>query len=150
MFHASFHGILDSLRNPPLRRCLVLESVTKTTVFAYCTPGEVDVEGRPVELELYHYSGMRFGMIRRHTKDPSATSPNPITFSVVSRTHKPWRIDFQGSFPVGYMCAQDETGQLLAIVEVDDRGHRMIRVAPLADAGLLIISVLGMELLVHK
>lgn len=129
--------------SPYNRQCMRLESVTGTTVFAYCVPGIVDIDGQHLELDVFREAGEPFAVIR---------SSEAGSFSVSSRSHDHWQVnlckDFEQSHP---LCARDENGALLAILEFQDEGRRwLIRIAHLCDAGLMITSVLGVLLLQQK
>jgi len=133
----------NSAGGSPKRHCMHLESVTATAVFAYCGPGVVDMDGQPVELEVFRQTGEPFGVIRRS----SALG----LFSVFSRSPHHWQIHFYENFAQSPVHAYDENGALLAILEFQDEGKRwLIRIAPLCDAGLMITSVLGVMLIRQK
>lgn len=128
--------------SPYNRQCMRLESVTGTTLFAYCSPFVVHTNGQRLELEVFRQDGEPFGVIRRNTERGS--------FSVFSRSRYHWQIDFDKDFSQSPVQAEDENGTMVAFLEVQDDGRWLIRVAPLGDAGLMIISVLGILLVQQK
>lgn len=124
------------------RQCIRLESVTGTTLFAYCSPFVLHMDGQRVELEVFRQGGEPFGVIRRNTE----RGP----FSVFSRSRYHWQIDFDKDFAQSPVQAEDENGTMVAFLENQDEGRWLIRVAPLGDAGLMVISVLGVLLLQQR
>lgn len=117
---------------------LVLSSATNGRVFAFCGDGPLEGDGSLISLSL-HGADEPFGVLRalpRKRCDILA--------------HSGWRARIQESAAgCGGLTVTDERGNILATTELmrEDLSQRCMRISALADAGLLILAVLGADLL---
>jgi len=126
-------------RNKQEIKRLVLSSATGDAIFAFCRDTEADSSTGQAGLAIFHHSEAPFGDIR-------ADGPRPANgYSVTS--HRGWRLRFRGDPEGRNLNATDDHGRLLAITEAHAPARRSVRIGPLVDAGLIAISVLGIDLL---
>uniref|UniRef100_A0A7S2MD21 Tubby C-terminal domain-containing protein n=1 Tax=Alexandrium andersonii TaxID=327968 RepID=A0A7S2MD21_9DINO len=118
---------------------LVLSSATGDAIFAFCRDTEVDPHTGHSGLAIFRHSEQLFGDLR-------ADGPRPANGYSVS-THRGWRMRFRGDPDGRNLNATDENGRLLAITESHGPARRSVRIGPLVDAGLIAISVLGIDVL---
>jgi hypothetical protein len=124
---------------------LQLKSVTARTVFARCVARVVDMVSQQIDLQIFRDTGEPFGVIQ--------SSGSEGKFSVFPHLAGKWEIHFE-DLSRSPANVYNEDGTLLSIVEsieIDGEGkQRLIRIAPLCDAGLMITTVLGVLLLGQK
>jgi len=140
VFKATFSLASGQLSRDAKR--LALSSATGDNVFAFCCDGEAPPGGGHAGLSILHQSEVTFGALRMDGRD-SANG-----YSVVTR--RGWRIHFRGDLQAGNMNATDDQGRLLAIAEPSGSSRRSVRIGPLVDAGLITLSLLGIDLLEYE
>jgi len=127
-------------RPKDLRR-LRLTSATGETVFASCRDAEVDpgAMGRSTRLVLQGRSEEPFGSL-------SADGYQSLSgYSVI--TQKGSAVYFRAGLKAGVMNATDDSGRLLAVIEPSGPTHTLIRVGQFVDAGLITITMMGIDIL---
>mmetsp|Transcript_12784 Transcript_12784/g.40096 ORF Transcript_12784/g.40096 Transcript_12784/m.40096 type:complete len:515 (+) Transcript_12784:118-1662(+) len=135
MFRVNFS--LPSMGN----KCLVLSSATDDTdgmVFAFCKASQPGPTLEPT-LTIHHAARGQFGTLRMRAGEPERE------YEVVTRVGGLISLRCSGND----LTASDGQGQLMALVEPlpEDPTRRVVRIGPLVDAGLITLSILGVDLL---
>jgi len=115
---------------------LILRSALEDIVLASCKDAEPEAAGGPRQLAILNKSEEPVGIIR-------ATNPGSYLVSLSTGKKLSIRRDVQAHSS----CVSDEDGWLLACTEDADEHGRTIRVSPLVDAGLMALTVLGIDIL---
>lgn len=118
---------------------LVLTSATGDAVFSFCRETEVDPSTGQAGLAIFRHTDALFGELR-------ADGVRPANGYSVS-TNRGWRVRFRGDSEGRNLNATDDRGHLLAITESHGPARRSVRIGPLVDAGLVALTVLGIDIL---
>lgn len=138
-FRPSLIGQADGKR-------MILTSSATENIFATCR--DAKPVAPPADREGY---GL---MIHNHLEQPIGVlrSETPARSSYTLLTRQGVRIQVQGDIKAGAVTITDQQGRLLATAETKgttNGGLRSVRVGPLVDAGLMVLSILGIDLLEH-
>jgi len=123
---------------------LVLSSGAGDAVFAYCRLKKATASSNIGNvITVYHHSDAPFGEV---------VTENAETGSYVVKTRTGWGprcMNLRGDKMLGNITATNESGRLLAIAESmnDGTSRRSVRIGPLVDAGFVVLSLLGIDML---
>jgi len=136
-----FHCTFNTLRGLPPQKDqdhvrLRLWSAIDGLVFGCCRDARDTPTGQPA-YNIFNHADMPFGVLRPTTPDKLGA------YSIVTCSGR--EIIFYKTNEVGIQRAEDETGQLLAMVITSS--PRCIRIGPEVDAGLVTLGMLGTDLL---
>jgi len=128
-------------------RQLVLSSGAGDAVFAYCRLKRASTSSSSGStIGVYHPSNALFGEV---------SAANAETGSYVVKTCTAWgprSMILQGDNKLCNITATNESGRLLAITEptTDGTMRRSVRIGPLVDAGFVVLSMLGIDMLENE
>uniref|UniRef100_A0A7S4UCV8 Altered inheritance of mitochondria protein 24, mitochondrial n=1 Tax=Alexandrium monilatum TaxID=311494 RepID=A0A7S4UCV8_9DINO len=123
-------------------RRIALQSAMADLTFCFCRDAEQAADSGLPGLDIFTAKSKLFGTLRAVSSDDS-----PGNFFV--QTTKGVCISFRGDRDSGGMLVSAQDGRLMAMTESTSPYERSVRIGPSVDAGLISLTMLGVDLLDH-
>lgn len=125
------------------KKISLISASQETFVFGCCgQTASSSRPGVPPTMIIQYADGRQFGSLGADATEAGSS------YVVSTPRGRLWK--FKGDAHLGNLNAMDGQSRLLAIAEPDFRGERCVRIGPQVDVGLMILSMMAIDLLESK